>query len=158
MENKYYTPTIEEFYVGFEFEYLKNNKWKTSNNFVEELTEWDIEATSTVEYKIEDNEVRVKYLDRQDIESLNWIYETTNGIRTWYSLDLDHLSGVQDYFKYKCYGAILNHDTEMKLVHIYFDFEGGMNLNNYNEHNSMVELNVKNKSELIKVMKQLNIK
>lgn len=32
-DNKYYTPTIEEFHVGFEYEILEKDKWVKINDF-----------------------------------------------------------------------------------------------------------------------------
>jgi hypothetical protein len=67
MENKYYTPEIEEFHVGFEYEIIHNSEWiKTKvyehtigGDFVFEIKNaghWDVE-----------NKPRVKYLDKADI-------------------------------------------------------------------------------------------
>lgn len=70
MENKYYTPSIEEFHVGFEYEYLEH--------FGKDFGKWN-------KYKVEHNSslfhlsnllascsIRVKYLDKEDIESLGF--------------------------------------------------------------------------------------
>jgi len=67
MEKKYYLPSIEEFFVGFEWEY--------HNAFVKDYGKWTKE---TVEYNyssyhianlIVTGAVRIKYLDSEDIES-----------------------------------------------------------------------------------------
>jgi len=77
MKNKYYTPTIEEFHVGFEYEYQdgvdKDNKdvWKKTI-----CTKSDFRYLSKT--KIKDFR-RVKYLDREDIESLGFTcYQNSN--------------------------------------------------------------------------------
>lgn len=88
-DNKYYTPTIEEFHVGFEYEYKSEDgsystfadskgEWKKKifNNEAEydyeELTEFQsIESALQDEYK-RYGDVRVKHLDKEDIESLEW--------------------------------------------------------------------------------------
>jgi hypothetical protein len=65
MENKYYTPKIEEFHVGFEYEVLHDdNKW------IKESICKKPEVVS-LPYMILEN-IRVKYLDREDIESFGW--------------------------------------------------------------------------------------
>lgn len=78
MENKYYTPNIEEFCVGFEYEFKwKPNKseWKAlKNRHPEDLIE-SIENEYNKEY-------RVKYLDKEDIESL-----TTVNAQGYFSID-----------------------------------------------------------------------
>ena len=62
--SKYYTPKIEEFHVGFEYEYQKHtDKW----------------INSTIDRGCLDDgfdtycKFRVKYLDKDDIESLGFI-------------------------------------------------------------------------------------
>lgn len=74
-DNKYYTPSIEEFHVGFEFEY---NPEPEGLNF---WGEYQIHSTSdfkpvkdgnTIEQDLKKNLFRVKYLSKEDIESLGW--------------------------------------------------------------------------------------
>jgi hypothetical protein len=75
MENKYYTPNIEEFHVGFEFEFYNSN-----GHFVFEAGEgwhkakWgtcpEFRFTDNMQYFIINGLVRVKYLDVRDIESV----------------------------------------------------------------------------------------
>lgn len=73
MENKYYTPEIEEFHVGFEYERLHmlinyDQKWHT-----EEVTHIKNDLTF-FNKEIKENRIRVKYLNREDIESLGFMY------------------------------------------------------------------------------------
>lgn len=72
---KYYTPTIEEFHVGFEYESLEFDDWTDLQN---DKKEW-LEMISTtaedlplVENKIKLNEIRVKCLGQSDIESFGF--------------------------------------------------------------------------------------
>lgn len=70
MEAKYYTPTIEEFHVGFEFEReLLGPYWEHSGWQKEIVT--NETNLKTIEQYINCN--RVKYLDIGDIESLGWV-------------------------------------------------------------------------------------
>ncbi len=70
--NKYYTPELSEFHIGFEFEYLNKTKWKkqivTLNNFPS-FPYGYMESLETLEYG-----VRVKFLDKKDIESFGFKY------------------------------------------------------------------------------------
>jgi hypothetical protein len=80
---KYYTPTIEEFRVGFEYEerYDSYNKvtgeydisWSKEiynlDHFLDVMYDGEYEFDTDMEYK------RVKYLDQEDIESLGWKYD-----------------------------------------------------------------------------------
>lgn len=62
MKDKYYTPSIEEFHVGFEFE-LKDPITQIWVKFIfEEDKLWFIKS----------NISRVKYLNKEDIESLGF--------------------------------------------------------------------------------------
>ena len=68
--DKYYTPSLNEFHVGFEYE--------TYNSYRKEwyktiLTEDNLEALGSFWYNFLEAEHRVKYLDKEDIESLGWI-------------------------------------------------------------------------------------
>ncbi|WP_372938815.1 hypothetical protein, partial [Seonamhaeicola sp.] len=81
-DNKYYTPTIEEFYVGFEYETLcENGNVKDDSNWnkfifgVYDNFEFDIEGWSDVlkEY-ISHKLIRAKHLDREDIKECNFQY------------------------------------------------------------------------------------
>lgn len=62
--NKYYTPEIEEFHIGFEYEWLDEN-----GNWNKESTPTKISKEG---YEDQLYGLRVKYLDREDIESLGF--------------------------------------------------------------------------------------
>lgn len=79
--NKYYVPSIEEFRVGFEFE-MKDSSieyghdmWVKSvfGNLLIKSSggQYSLNLKDYVEY-IKDEDVRVKYLDREDIEELGY--------------------------------------------------------------------------------------
>lgn len=65
MENKYYTPEINEFYVGYKYEVYNSL-----------LGRWIKEEVQSNECfcDLQGEEIRTKYLDKQDIESLGWVY------------------------------------------------------------------------------------
>jgi len=73
MNEKYYTPEIEEFKVGFEFEFMhsdyKEQGWKKYNT-----PEFNFEKEDCPFGGKDLSEYRVKYLDREDIESLGWSF------------------------------------------------------------------------------------
>lgn len=76
MENKYYTPSIDEFHVGFEYEI---GDWIDTANGVEyAYKEYIIERPEqikSISQLIIDDSVRVKCLDREDIESLGFEHD-----------------------------------------------------------------------------------
>lgn len=80
-QNKYYTPKIEEFHIGFECEFKNNmqsNKWEKEicdqDTISIVFNSWEHED---LDEKFED-EFRVKYLDQEDIESLGWEFIESN--------------------------------------------------------------------------------
>lgn len=148
MENKYYTPEIEEFHDGFEYEFKSgffDGTVKTKEQFDE--SEW---KTDTFEghdfaylYRALNGRnaesglcgIRVKYLDREDIEGLGWEY------------DSDTSSGNISF----------NHPKK-KIELIFFPktrmvgfFKGRV------ASGFMGSMYVKNKSELKRLLKQLGI-
>jgi hypothetical protein len=76
IESKYYTPSIKEFRVGFECEtnYCLFNKEYSSLEFVPLLlTDSNISVFhDSYKHDAYSTEFRVKYLDREDIESLGF--------------------------------------------------------------------------------------
>lgn len=83
MSKKYYTPTIEEFHVGFEYEYQPpiSNDWY--KNTWEQLDEFysDIYGSQEDFVPLPDcSNIRVKYLDREDIESFGFVDQEDRGM------------------------------------------------------------------------------
>lgn len=81
MEAEYYTPELDEFHVGFEYQYMTNNCMGILDDT---LGEWVTEEFSCsvggdgeselrdIEWLLGKQGIRVKHLDRKDIESLGW--------------------------------------------------------------------------------------
>ena len=84
VESKYYTPTIEEFHVGFEYE-VKWNEEKvipyTFPNYPRAGIDWGSirDKIAIIENLLSSKDkVKVKYLDREDIESLGFKFKENN--------------------------------------------------------------------------------
>ena len=127
-KNKYYTPELEEFHVGFEFEsnYVlfqkPNEEWSKCTFSTDNLWFWDSYVHDA--YK---NEFRVKYLDEEDVESLEFkpdgkIYKDKWG-------NTIELTGYPNY------------DCKIVLVYSSRKFEG----------------KIKNLSEFKKILKQVGL-
>ena len=147
MENNlYYTPTIEEFHVGFEYEYNSSDKkhWTTCIIDKRDMTSSNMDWCSPnwiedVFNQIETNGVRVKTLDQSDIESLGWEEGTYNTIKGFIKND-------------KLLTINYNYKTGPVVDISYFPMFKKQGL-------SRIFIGtIKNKSELIKLMQQLNIK
>ena len=129
MKDKYYTPTIEEFHVGFEYE----------SSYLEDYDTWKKEIIDTADVgyfystytgDAVPTEFRVKYLDREDIESLGFKQITDD-----------------------CYNLPIRNE-ELRLL-----FENDI-LKIYladKYSNMLFQGTIKNKSELKRLLKQLNI-
>ncbi len=125
MENKYYTPDLEEYHVDFEFEYLDedDNTWnKTTINNQSQLCNW-------TGFEIQK---RVAYLSQSDIESFG--FECTG-------VHVDELEFEVD------------EETFLTL-----EPDGYVRIADYGEGDvTRFSGVIKNKSELNKLLKQLNI-
>jgi hypothetical protein len=78
-ESKFYVPTIEEFHVGFEYEQDYDIVLTTLERYESETT-WSPKIFKIEDYEFIDHLViakfvRVKCLDREDIESLDWVLD-----------------------------------------------------------------------------------
>lgn len=139
-DNKYYIPNIEEFYVGFEFEYRNSKaKYIKSNDFSYTLMEIDSDCINNLKSDLQNNQIRVKYLDKEDIEELEfkeWIppYAMIAGWKTYINQNESF---------------IINFKDNMVNIH-YNNFIMG-------DNECIFKGRLKNKSELKKLLKQLGI-
>jgi hypothetical protein len=81
METKYYTPIIEEFHYGFDFETKENDKW-IKLSFWEGICLKSADREWLNEF-ISNGEIRVKCLDNQDIIDLGWTYRGEGGFNRY---------------------------------------------------------------------------
>jgi hypothetical protein len=140
MENiEYYTPIIEEFHVGFEFLVPIYG----SDKFVEET--FMLKSIENLFDKDENGKFnlpdcfRVKYLDREDIESLGWEPDTSSGDFTMY-----HLNSSNKYDYSLSFNGGYKRTENLIITIKYYD-------------NILFKGTIKNKSELNKLMEQLGI-
>lgn len=141
MENKYYTPEISEFHVGFEYErlwlHVEPPMWGKETFYLNDS------HIKLMQYSLGDIEplARVKYLDQSDIESLGW---------KLYSQELTNRSN------WCCF-----RNTQLEL-YVQLDNNYFPRLLNFKsrggDHTGNFKIKIKNKSELIKLQQQLNIK
>jgi len=142
MKNKYYTPEIEEFHVGFECEI--QSSWGMQKGIYPSILREDtltgfqlqkIGETETLKKVI--SGIRVKYLDKKDIESLGFSYYKTHPGMEQMEFDKGEYELTYDpNFKGK------------QWLRINLEGEGDVTL---------FSGSIKNKSELKVLLKQLNI-
>jgi len=166
MEAKYYTPTISELFVGFECEkqnqVLIATELGNSIDFQQRYPESKYTPKSTFAPYIIDSrdiqllelnphvlesEVRVKYLDSVDIESLGWKHNP--------NLDNEEIPDLFDLHGYS-FGFVSSREG-----YFLWKFPDGLVLiNKYSENSSDERIfkgTVQNKSVLRQVMSMLNI-
>lgn len=139
---KYYTPDVSEFYIGFECEYLvKGNKWINQKIFrIHDM----IYIESLFEPRMGGSSVRVKYLDKEDIESLGF----------------EIIENKHSYFEFKIKKSKGEYDYDIIGTYLYEDHT--LTIDNGNqwpdEYDCVVQdIIIKNKSELKKLLTQLGI-
>ena len=149
-ENKYYTPIIDEFHVGFEYEkYDKREATYKENNF--KSTNWhkfkydigSIKLSKLPTYLYEKN-IRVKYLDKEDIESLGFTYDKTSS------------KSQLKFFKDNL--CLFYRPKSKQLGTFTVDPSKSHYMIKYVRDNKHIStLTIKNKSELKRLLKQLDI-
>ena len=74
MDNKYYQPKIEEFHVGFEYEIYEDFDYYTEKTWHKQFYGKNGTNHENMDYVHENylDKIRVKYLDKQDIEDLGF--------------------------------------------------------------------------------------
>lgn len=132
---KYYKPELEEFHVGFEVEWLHKSDWlKVHFMCMEQFGFSDVEDLV--------KQTRVKYLDREDIESLGLEYD--NNAEPIPARDYPHMLIPTAYAK-----------EDWMLYH--YEYDSVIWIENYKEDSFYFKGVIKNKSELKKLLKQLGI-
>jgi len=154
MKNKYYTPEIEEFCVGFECEI--QSSWGMQKGIYPSILREDtltgfqlqkIGETETLKKVI--SGIRVKYLDKEDIESLGF-KDYKKAVCDWYKLE----GHFEDSF------ASYGYWTKIRLIHCALNNKIKILAYEYTWDEKETVLfagTIKNKSEFKKLLRQLNI-
>lgn len=126
---KYYTPKIEEFHVGFEYEQA-SMKMAAPKKWHKEIFYLNDSHIDIVKYGSLDKNTRVKYLDKEDIESLGFKHigagwfeskELDCRVRKWKGLEVDiyknwsHLN-VTEQNELKCFTGEIKNKSELKKL------------------------------------------
>lgn len=163
MENKYYTPSIEEFHVGFEYETKissNHDEWMAikiiSPNQSLSLCgtyrdDWELELVRV-------DETRVKYLDKEDIEELGFVKRTKDEWIGWRDYSLGAISGKIGYFLKATLHKPRMDDIYKIYLHRYLDDDTKIEPKvNEGESELVYKGKIKNKSELKFILTMVNI-
>lgn len=144
---KYYTPTPDEFCVGFIYE------WHNGDGAWEEAIIQSMDyplidrcdgGEYPFEYALSDGRIRVKELDKSDIEDLGWNYSSWSGVDT-NSNELIFTHGRYNLFFIDGRISITDNNKSRSCNGMFF-------------HGHILDgCLIKNKFELIKMVKKLSI-
>lgn len=153
MENKYYTPEISEFYIGFEYQYVSNmgvptddtSKWDSflfGNQYKFKSWDWKPLLKDCLKRKL----IRVKYLNQEDIERLGFTDKKTT-VLDWYTSEKRSEDNWASYGYWNNFRLL--HDRDKNKVQI-IAYKYG-----WDEGNILFQGDCKNKSELIRILNQV---
>lgn len=140
MKDKYYTPTADEFHIGFEFERRDpiSREWRsvtlTNNSIIAPDPDPDV--------------VRVKYLDRDDIEDLGFDYYR----------DMEPIPNRNDC--HVSHGYLFEKEDRINQFDLYLFSDGIVWIGHTKEcgfEGYVFKGLVKNKSELKRILTQIGI-
>lgn len=154
MENKYYSPKIEELHIGFECEIdqseiNKNFKW------CEYVIGTDYENITIARAisEVNKNGIRVKYLDRQDIESFGFKFDATRS-----KVDGNFVGSYENEKYYLDYSPYSYSGEFNSSVHLRVMKTKDIPITSYQSNYQFIyDGIIKNKSELKKLLIQLEI-
>lgn len=177
MESNYYTPTIDEFCLGFEFEYFVrsfnedneyvDSEWVPSKVILSEsnkagTTHLDLQDIKLSYYQLglalANKTIRVKVLDFNDIYSLGCkkpIYMDEDYVRGSYCFTLENMQANLFAYPYAHEINNINYKTEVRYLEI--DTTVSQEYSTSHRFIGQFQGIIKNKTELKKLLKQLNI-
>lgn len=137
--SKYYTPTLGEFHIGFEYEIKEGKYWQPA-----------MCSGIPVGHKTLEDYIRVKYLDQEDIESLGFIRDCE---RAGYKFFLEFENKDRLLLENL---SLTTNMSDMFQIKLWHKEKGLYGKNTYYGDTLFIGI-IKNKSELKKLIKQVNI-
>jgi len=135
MDSRYYKPELSEVHVGFECEANVEGKWIPLM----------LQGFDCVEEYVKRDVYRVKYLDRDDIESLGFEYEKAYGKTT--GIEGSYFKSTHKMNNRSCIWLDLDLDGSCDVtIHNNEDWE---------DRHTWFQGTIKNKSELKRVLKMI---
>lgn len=149
MDNIYYTPKIEEFCIGFEYEQALVDTYWNISEWKKTIFLQNTDFNNLIKYI---NFNRVKYLDKEDIESLGFTFNSKN-----LSVVLEEPIMVFRNETSNTALAYYYNSHRVSLITADLSKDPTYNLTGQ-DPNKIAPLKIKNKTELVKLLNQLNIK
>ena len=151
MENKYYTPELSEFCVGFEYESRVagyNAEWVSSTIYAKFERGWESNLEEEISMYIDGaNEFRAKYLDSQDIIDCGFMKAANDPVRQKW---IDVLSFEGNDCRIEFFPYIESIPEQLRgIVTVFTTLNYGGSIKFHGK--------VKNKHELKNVLKQIGV-
>lgn len=174
MNEKYYTPTLEEFHIGFEYETynmsgggyvimdFSDGEWTFET--VQEPTHhmWfkdifrlpkmpldTVSDLKEIDHRIKEDRIRVKYLDEDDLIELGW--KRIGG--KWHKYKWYELINISEKLGYFNYVIFRNYGERSFII----AYRGDPNKYPKCDEQHLFEGIIKNKSEMKRIMKQTHL-
>ena len=167
MDAKYYTPDISEFHVGFEYEHCHSSirfvmldlRTGDRTNETEPKEIWEKSVFTGNEFDVwkssfkfddslRDGQIRVKYLDKEDIESFGFKCEEEDVLSTLYSQFNRRFSMLVDNRYFIHIGMITLSDRVILTI--------DTSVYENSEKTKVIHsIRIKNKSELKQILKMI---
>lgn len=158
MENKYFTPAIEDITIGYECEikYPSSGwtKFIVKDTWFGRDGEGDFpEIFSCIESRIHD--IRVPFLTKEQIEQFNFFLKYKS-IDSWFQINDDKRfnTDIQNFFGYKTYNVFLNYGFHDYRLKIKADFSGG---GDWDKSEVLYDGECKCINELKRILKQVHV-
>ena len=158
MENNYFTPSIEDIKVGYEFEVLIENNWI-------ECTIVDILSVG-VKISGKDNSlissftnfdgyIRTSYLTKEQIENCGFTLKHKS-IDYWFQINEEKRfdTDLHNFCGYKAYDVFLNYGFHDRRLKIKSDFSGG---GGFDKAETLYDGECKCINELKQILKHIHI-
>jgi len=157
MNKLYYNPLIEEFYIGFAYETYNSELHTWENKVIkdsEHLCYLLFNSNNTTWLEECKDVVRVKYLDKEDIESLGFSIETESSETKEFFYNFGKEDYTLEYFNW-----FVNGSTEPNIPFDYSTATEYRKVKIKNKEGQFTVFNgtIKNKSELKILLKRLGI-
>lgn len=145
-KNKYYTPKIEEFCVGFEYEFriykTRTEVWRKFQFLI------DDEFTYLYDFEEELSRCRVKYLDQQDIEELGFTKDKKESSKFDFILGTKFTLGNYNLYLADVTGRVIITANDLTRA---YDYGSG------HKENTLFNGKIKHKSKLKEVLQMIGV-
>ena len=156
MESKYYAPSDDEFRIGFEFYSVEEIDGSINGPYtIKDCYDLEVQARNCWKNY---SDILIKYLDKEDIESLGFKKSNKNSWIGYKDYFLNSINPEYPYFLFATIHVPIRDDMYKILVHRYYSEDEPIDEDdNYKEPTCVYVGKIKNKSELSQLLKRLNI-